>query len=61
MNTPVVIYNINHIFGSYTFCSRQFGVIIPFISVHVAAEDSQRQEGRRALWMVVLLQETGYV
>jgi len=33
--------------------------VVPFISVHVAAEDSQGQEGRGALRGVELLQETG--
>lgn len=32
--------------------------IIPFIGVHVTAESSQWEEGRRALRVVVLLQET---
>ena len=35
--------------------------VIPFIDVHVTAEDGQRQEGQGALWRVVLLQETGHI
>lgn len=37
------------------------GAVLPLISIHVTAEDSQRHEGSGALRRVVLLQEARHI